>query len=202
MFVKTLSDSRGSRYNSGTLKSSTVDNDNGAGVSTIGKASNCAGNSREANGGHNKAIGRSAGDPVGSQSRCRAVGVGAEGGGSHEDNVKSVGAGSGIGDSKASYWARSSSRVAAGELVVVPSIVVDMINTPAETNSELGVSDRADIGLFGGTKVAPLGELVVVEGVALLVDAALGHAVFHRLARGEAGVGQNFNVVAPAEEVS
>ena len=73
-----------------------------------------------------------------------------------------------------------------------------MLNASADTSSPLAVSGLAKVDLFGGAEVAPLGELVVVEGVAFLVGAALVHAVANRLASGEAGVSDNVEVVVPA----
>ena len=72
-----------------------------------------------------------------------------------------------------------------------------MLDAATDTSSPLGVSGLAQVDLFGGTEVAPLGELVVVEGVAFLVATALVQAVSDRLASGEAGVGDDVKVVVP-----
>ncbi len=72
-----------------------------------------------------------------------------------------------------------------------------MLNASAETNSPLAVFGLLQVQFFSAGDIAPLGELVVVEGVAILVGTALVQTVSDRLAGIEAGGGNDIQVVGP-----
>jgi hypothetical protein len=86
-----------------------------------------------------------------------------------------------------------------GKLIVGPGIVAGVFNTAAEASGPLCVFSRNQVKFFGGSDVAPLGILVVVERVAVLVSAAQLDAIGNTLIESQAGVAGDLEVAASVD---
>jgi hypothetical protein len=152
-----LSNSHGASDGSGTFKTLGVDGSDSASISSESQAresasssssstncSCCAGERSSVRSGDSRerAGGRTAGDPVASDSRGIAISHGTSGGGKREIEVDGVCEGS-VDNIGGCHCSRCSALSATSKLVVGPGGISNVLNAATDTSSPLGVSGLA-----------------------------------------------------------